>query len=540
MLNKKALSSTAGGAGPNAWNVAYAALSGKYPIGYTKTGVLTDLYIKPDGTKVYIIDSTADAVTQFSLTTAWEIGTIVADNKSVSVSIEGTPQGVEFKSDGTKMYIVGTTADTVYQYSLSTAWDVSTASRDSTSLSIGAQQGTPVSLRFKSDGTRLYVLGGASDRVEYYNLSTAWDVSTGTHGGSFSVASQTALPEGLYFKPDGTKMYIVEGTNERVYQYSLSTAWDLTTASYDTKSFLVGNQDGDPRGLFFKDDGTRLYVLGNTYKSIFQYSLSIAWDVETAAIPSKGDGFIYIGAQSTGLQGLYFKPDGTKVYAVGTTNDRVYQYSLDPGWDLSTATYDNKSFSVASQDGSAQGVFFKPDGTRMYVCGATNNRVYQYSLSTAWDVSTASYGSVFISLSAQSATPYDLFFKDDGTKMYVVDATNDRILQYGLSTAWNVSTAVYDTVAASVATQETTPTGVFFKSDGTKMYVVGDAGEKVFQYSLSTAWNVGTASYDSISFDVTPPLRTGQGPTSVAFKSNGGSVFVSDNFYDMVFEFNIG
>lgn len=539
MLNKKALSSTAGGAGPNAWNLAYASKSGKYPVGYTKTGGVSGLYIKPDGTKVYVVDTGSDTVTQYSLTTAWEIGTITPDNKSVTISIDGIPTGVEFKPDGTKMYVGGSATDKVYQYSLSTAWDVSTASRDSTSLNIAGQDSTVTGIRFKPDGTKLFVIGSQSDKVNSYDLSTAWDVSTGTFNGSFSVASQTTAPEGMFVKSDGTKMYVIAGgaSVDNVHQYTLSTAWDITTASYDTKVFYVGAQDGVPVDVFFKDNGTKMYVLGDNVNRIFQYSLSIAWDVETAAVPSKGDGFLYLGAQSTGMTGLFFKPDGTKVYAVGTTNDRVYQYSLDPGWDLSTATYDNKSFSVASQDGSAQGVFFKPDGTQMYVVGDTNDRVYQYTLSTAWDVSTASYGSVFVSLAAQTSGALDIYFRDDGAKMYICDNTNDRIIQYGLSTPWNVSTAVYDTVAASVASQDTSVQGVFFKSDGTKMYVAGGSGSKIYQYSLSSPWNVGTASYDSISFSLTPDFEA---PTSVSFKSNGGSVFAVVSGYNMIFEFKIG
>ena len=38
----------------------------------------------------------------------------------------------------------------------------------------------------------------------------------------------------------------------------------------------------------------------------------------------------------------------------------------------------------------------------------------------------------------------------------------------------------------SVATQETAPRGIRFKSDGTKMYIVGTSSGAVHQYSLST------------------------------------------------------
>ena len=48
------------------------------------------------------------------------------------------------------------------------------------------------------------------------------------------------------------------------------------------------------------------------------------------------------------------------------------------GWDVSTASYSSKYKSVAAQDTEPTGVFFKPDGTAMYIMGYANDTVYQY------------------------------------------------------------------------------------------------------------------------------------------------------------------
>jgi len=106
---------------------------------------------------------------------------------------------------------------------------------------------------------------------------------------------------------------------------------------------------------------------------------------------------------------IYVKPDGTKVYTIGATGDAVYQYSLSTAWDISTATYDSVSFSVSSQGTSPDGLIFKPDGTAMYVSDITNDAIYQYTLSTAWDISTASYASKSLSVSSQATNPRSLF-----------------------------------------------------------------------------------------------------------------------------------
>jgi len=68
------------------------------------------------------------------------------------------------------------------------------------------------------------------------------------------------------------------------------------------------------------------------------------------------------------------------MYMVGYGNDSVYQYSLSTGFDLSTASYDSVSFSVSGQDTNPYGFAFNPAGTKMYMVGYTNDYVYQYSV----------------------------------------------------------------------------------------------------------------------------------------------------------------
>lgn len=256
-----------------------------------------------------------------------------------------------------------------------------------------------------------------------------WDLSTASYDGvSFSVASENA-PNSIAFKSDGTKMYMLGATVDSVYQYTLSTAWDLSTASYDSISFAVGSEDGLPRGLAFKDDGTKMYMLGDANDSVYQYTLSTAWDVSSASYDSVS---FSVGSEEGSYGEIFFKSDGTKMYTVGFGNDTVFQYSLSTAWDLSTASYDTVSFSVAGQETSPFAMAFKVDGAKMYIGGNTNNNVYQYSLSTAWDLSTASYDSISFSVASEDNTLFGVAFKDDGTKMYIVGRTNNTIYQYSL------------------------------------------------------------------------------------------------------------
>ena len=79
------------------------------------------------------------------------------------------------------------------------------------------------------------------------------------------------------------------------------------------------------------------------------------------------------------------------------------------GYSLSSASYDSVSFSVAAQDTNANGFIFNATGTKLYVVGRTNRSIFQYSLSTAYDISTASYDSVSFSVAAQETNPIEAF-----------------------------------------------------------------------------------------------------------------------------------
>lgn len=255
--------------------------------------------------------------------------------------------------------------------------DLANASYDSVSFSVAGEDASPFDCFFKPDGTKMYVVGQGNDALYQYTLSTAWDLSSASYDSvSFSLSTQDTATLGLFFKPDGTKFYIVGNTNDTVFEYDLSSAWDISTASYSTNSFSVNSQDATPAGVFFRDDGLRMFVVGLASDSVYQYTLSTAWNVSTASYDSKS---LSVTTQDTNPSGLFFNPDGTKVWVSGTVGDLIYQYTLSTAWDISTATYDSVSLDVSAQDGGPRGFFFKPDGSKMYLVGSVNDTIYQYS-----------------------------------------------------------------------------------------------------------------------------------------------------------------
>ena len=307
-------------------------------------------------------------------------------------------------------------------------YDLANASYDSVSADFSAQESNLYSAVFNGDGTKLFTLGYASDSVHEYSLSTAYDLSTASYtSNSFSVASQAAVPFGLAFSNDGTKFYVAALDNV-IYQYSMSSAWDITTASYSSISKSVSAQDSGLRAIDFKTDGTKLYVLGNT-------------------------------------------------------NKRVYQYSMTTPWDVSTASYDSISFSVSGQTSNASDISFSPDGSVFILCDAGGAYIRKYVLSTPWLISSSSWVGSF-SVSSENTSPSGVVFNASGTKMYVLkNATGVNIWQYTTGTSAPATFTYPASVDWPAGTAPDAPAVgetdvlVFYTEDGGTTYYGFQAGD---------------------------------------------------------------
>jgi DNA-binding beta-propeller fold protein YncE len=90
-------------------------------------------------------------------------------------------------------------------------------------------------------------------------------------GNSFDVSGQSTAPQGVAFNPDGTRMFVIGTSSDRVFQYSLSTDFDLSTASFTGTTFDVSGQDINPREVAFKPDGSGMFIIGADNDSVFEY-----------------------------------------------------------------------------------------------------------------------------------------------------------------------------------------------------------------------------------------------------------------------------
>lgn len=534
MATKKKLLQVSGGAG--GWDISRLTFTGTGKIQRFSTtdqdSYPKDVYLKPDGTKMYVVGRTNSIVIEYDLDTAWDIrGATYSQEYDFSAQIATSTDklGLYFKPDGTSMYILSA-QDVIYQYDLSTAWDVTTSTYNSANFDTSSFDLQAAGIQFKSDGTRMYFTGSQFDRVYQVDINTAWDLSSFiSNGGNESIVTQTAYPFDVFIGDSGTKMYVAGGASSSggntIYQYSLGTAWDVTTSTF-VQSNNINSLTNLIYGLDFKSDGTELYIM-NSVDTVVKLVLSTAWDISTASpvFPTNTS----VASQAVNAYGLEFKGDGTKMYIASTSG--IFGYDLSTAWDVTTASYSSEFLDVSAYDTAPMSIFINPDGTKMYITGFVSDQVNEFDLSTAWDISSGSYLQS-LDISAQSTYSSGIFFDPDGTKMYVTDYSEDEVNQYNLSTAWDITSASH---YYTLSLTSFTPMELYFKDDGLVVFFVDTANESILEYRLSTAWDISTASY----FQSASIYDQSSASQALHFNDDGTKLFVLDNTIDGILTYEL-
>ena len=237
------------------------------------------------------------------------------------------PNGIFFKPDGTKMFVLGWrttalgTAD-ILEFSLSTAWDISTISYTAQVSSVTTNYGRGVT--FKRDGTAFFFYDN-SENMRKYTLSTAWDISTASLDSTASTPFQTytsTQPRNPFISEDGKTILLNDNNNDATYQFSLSTANDISSGvSYDA-TFSTSSYTTHPRGIFASSTGDQIFILGNE-GTVYKFTTT---DFDVSSLTA--DGSFSVSTQTgSGASALFMDYDNLKMY-VGSSSNAIYEYDI--------------------------------------------------------------------------------------------------------------------------------------------------------------------------------------------------------------------
>ncbi len=250
-------------------------------------------------------------------------------------------------------------------------------------------------LTFNNDGTKMYTLRseGTTDAVIEHILTSAYDISTATVNNTkivhVSGGNDSHVPTQVVFNNDGTKMFIVNHFGRRTVDYwSLSTAFDVSTATFDD-GYDIKGQEKRANSIAFNNDGTRMFIAGVgdiTQVRIHEYSLDIAFDLSSGTTHLNSED---LNSFHDHIDGVSFNYDGTKMYTIDGSEGKISQFKLTTPYDVSTLSLEG-TFSVKSVVTSAREVAFSNNGSKMFIIDDTNNEVDEFNLSCNWSVITGS------------------------------------------------------------------------------------------------------------------------------------------------------
>ena len=256
----------------------------------------------------------------------------------------------------------------------------------------------------------------------------AWDLSSAKLVSNRSFTSIVSNARDVYFNSTGTKVFFTGAGVRYIYQADLSTAYDVTTSS-NVKSYYI-SAVYDPWGLYVSSDGLKVFIVdGNsTRRRVYQYSMSSAWDISTCSYTGASPQF------TTGsyLKGLSFNSTMSKMY-VGeiVKDDVIYEVILStPGTITSANISGATTKSIGSYNGYAYAMCVGSDGKNIYMTNAYDLVIEQWGM-TSYTLSTASHTRE-ISTSSYGNFPSGIFITNDGTKLFMVDGTNKKLVEWSM------------------------------------------------------------------------------------------------------------
>ena len=313
--------------------------------------------------------------------------------------------------------------------------------------------------------------------------------------------------------------------------FPISNSWGIISDEVQNALFVDSNDAQQiVRGLAFSSDGLKVFLHyqngGDTFRYIAEYKLSTPFDISTKTYAGDDE-----RCELTGNSGndrrifdMSFSTDGLKLFIAragsnneaGSNIDKIFRYDLTSPYDISTCSFaqkttdlDGDTLQLNSQAGNrannknnkAQGVAINNDGTKIFIIfqDAADERILEYNLSTPYDLETISLvTSAGITLPVDG-NPMSLFFNSTGTRLFYHDHNNHTVTQISLGAAYDTSSFTVDgsvdiRTKASANNISSELAGLAFSKNGLMIFLANDqndsTSDRVLQFNVSCPFNI--------------------------------------------------
>ena len=251
-----------------------------------------------------------------------------------------------------------------------------------------------------------------------------------------------------------------------------------------------------PSAICMTSDGLNLYIHNDLSNLLVRYSMSTAWDLSTAV--DAGQTYDYDSGISGDAQDLTISPDGTKLFVLGD-NNVVYDHTFSTPNDPSTGSFTGSTFNSTVLSSGMKGLHVNSAGDRIYIASVDSPAVYQLTLGTPWSLGGAIINDSNVDLSTQLTagpiTRITPFVNDDAYELIVmaegvdIDGEQDGAYKYTFNTQDETDSARYSQQYLNTWTRIPVlgkPAGMAMRPDGRSIFICqpGDGGG-VFEYTTS-------------------------------------------------------
>ncbi len=247
-------------------------------------------------------------------------------------------------------------------------------------------------------------------------------------------------------------------TEDRLYEYDLTTAYNISTATLRTSinvgTYTYPDESGEDQTsstalhgavqVVFNNDGTKMFIADH-HKTIIEWTLTTPYDIDTASTTFPVGQFYSTNSQEKRVLSVAFNNDGTKMFVAGNGKNNsnvgeINEYTLDTPFVITSGVTHINTEDLSSDHSYIDGIVFNYDGTKMYTTASleADNKINQYKLTTAFDISTLSLeGTLNLSNYSGLGNARETAFNSDGSKMFVIDE-DAEVYEFDLTCNWSI------------------------------------------------------------------------------------------------------
>lgn len=276
---------------------------------------------------------------------------------------------------------------------------------------------------------------------------------------------------------------------------SLANVTTMPTADFDSSGVvtflnLVNLNTG---GWSWNDDGTKLFYpdIGD-FDGVHEIVCTTPYVPDTQNVGGALEGPQVIGFGQNAL----FNPTGTKYYQGGLADNSIDSATMSVAFDLSTATDDNTPTTATDSARCSWMAWADSGNGLLIGSGSGNDEIDYYSLATPYTITAADVNGagkadatldlddgVTIPASEWSAVLGWSTFNEDGTELWC-GASSNHLHIFTLTTAWDISTATWSHRIPSVMPTQY-PTGGILDVNSGKLLLCSQS-ERFVMWDLTT------------------------------------------------------